>query len=601
MTTSADAAKERLKLAIAPQPVVRIDAYEVDTVVLLCPPYFEGGNEKHLADHLAANIKADNVIVLQYSHVHPRREAGFYDIDVWMNHQANLVSQYAANRFNLKGDVAVVAVDFWCPGLEQIFLMNQSFGVNATYVGWLHGATWVPGDLMAGQGYRPIAEEMEATWLGIYDCIWYASDFFIKGLPSSYTGAIQKVPEPFDPSPLWEKFGRKKDESRLKYDVLYTGRISEDRDPDMLARVLGRCVAASISVRVQLPSKAAAAEFEDAVLRYAVSNSLAKDPVTTGKFHEDVTELRRLLTVSGECLPDDEYHDLLSRCSAVFSTATQEGWGYGVLKAVACGAVPVLPDSAVYPELYPTGCLYRTGDEEAAFTLIQEALGHFDECTYPHHQFNALNISSRFTFRVGGAITKLGAVQSGSGLEWPHGIKDDEDDETWPDEPEPGELGAYATFLQQYPAVLAEHISFGEVADRIAIARVVATADYSRDHDMAKLTATLAALTRDLKALFGGLTEDDQEKALALLEGLVHANTKIWGLESAIRNAPALAGFDKESVRCEGELTDVGIGERTRHIREFNRTRVNLKNELTSLERGPLVPDWDTVFPGVSE
>jgi glycosyltransferase involved in cell wall biosynthesis len=55
-----------------------------------------------------------------------------------------------------------------------------------------------------------------------------------------------------------------------------------------------------------------------------------------------------------------EYEALLARSDIVVSTTAQEFYGLSILEAVACGAIPVVPDALSYPELLPAEYRYPT-------------------------------------------------------------------------------------------------------------------------------------------------------------------------------------------------------------------------------------------------
>ena len=72
-------------------------------------------------------------------------------------------------------------------------------------------------------------------------------------------------------------------------------------------------------------------------------------------------------TVAWGYAPDDRYRRLLWQADIVVSTAIQEFFGIGVVEAMYCGCVPILPRRLSYPELLPpayhTLCLYEDQDD----------------------------------------------------------------------------------------------------------------------------------------------------------------------------------------------------------------------------------------------
>jgi glycosyltransferase involved in cell wall biosynthesis len=63
----------------------------------------------------------------------------------------------------------------------------------------------------------------------------------------------------------------------------------------------------------------------------------------------------------------EAYLALLQQADIVVSTAAQEFFGIGVIEAMACGCVPILPARLTYPELLPEAyhadCLYQHDDD----------------------------------------------------------------------------------------------------------------------------------------------------------------------------------------------------------------------------------------------
>lgn len=75
------------------------------------------------------------------------------------------------------------------------------------------------------------------------------------------------------------------------------------------------------------------------------------------------------------------YADLLHHADIVVSTAAQEFFGIGVIEALFCGCIPILPRRLTYPELLPiehhADCLYDTPDD--LVEQLSQALLHHEE------------------------------------------------------------------------------------------------------------------------------------------------------------------------------------------------------------------------------
>jgi glycosyltransferase involved in cell wall biosynthesis len=70
-----------------------------------------------------------------------------------------------------------------------------------------------------------------------------------------------------------------------------------------------------------------------------------------------------------------QYEAILSRAGIVVSTALHEFQGLAILEAVSAGAVPLVPDTLVYPEQYPDGYRYPPGDTAALVRRLAHWLG----------------------------------------------------------------------------------------------------------------------------------------------------------------------------------------------------------------------------------
>lgn len=307
-------------------------------IIVLQAPSFSGGNEYNLAkfvqNKLEKTVKNESICILPAQNDTKNRNTGmFYDLDVWFDHQGRLVNECInIIKTNPNEKFSFFAVDWWCPGIEQIWLYAKFNNISAKFYGWLHGASWVKGDLMGSRNILSVTQCMENSWKNIYDKTFYTSNFFIEK-SNTPKEKLQLLREPFSPE-FWTNFYHQD----KKYDVVLVGRPSEDR-----------AFAKSIKI------------LENSGLSYYV---MSPSPLS----EEQVYNIKRG-SYCDNYLTDEEQKNIFVQSKAVFSLAKQEGWGYGVMKAVSCGCVPVLINSAVYPELYKKEWLFPETENDLLIQL----------------------------------------------------------------------------------------------------------------------------------------------------------------------------------------------------------------------------------------
>jgi glycosyltransferase involved in cell wall biosynthesis len=124
--------------------------------------------------------------------------------------------------------------------------------------------------------------------------------------------------------------------------LLWNQRWEHDKDPTTMLRALYALAAEGLPFRVALVGE----NFR----------------VLPAEFIEARERLGERLAHYGYLAEDRDYARCLQEASVVCSTALHEFFGVGILEAMYCGCVPVLPNRLSYPELLPAEyherCLY---------------------------------------------------------------------------------------------------------------------------------------------------------------------------------------------------------------------------------------------------
>lgn len=309
------------------------------------PPDFKGRNERYIAQHLCENIRGAEVVLVgdMVPNLCDPGES-FYHTPSWVAHQLRSVQTFATKYLHLVTDEDhLIFTDFWYPGLEMVQMLLEYQRVTPELVGYLHGASFVEGDLQ----YQTWASPLEEAWLRIYTRIWAASKFFIRHIPRSGKDKVQIVGEPFNPQDCLSC--RRTDLNSKRFDIVYPHRLAPDKGFDEFLHLVG-CLS---TVRPR-PTILITAAF----------------PPSQGYLNELAPFIESGMVTISVGAEEDQHLRELALAKVVLSTAIQEGWGYAVLKAISVGCVPVLPNRAVYPELYPRPYLYDSPEE--AVQRIQE-------------------------------------------------------------------------------------------------------------------------------------------------------------------------------------------------------------------------------------
>lgn len=310
-------------------------------IYIIDPPFVEGNNLSYLSQQLQSFLLSQG---LEFSTVPQKMKArsgtGFYNDYSWMSHNRGAVQNAMDNMDN--GDVFIF-VDFWNPAIQFVWLQAKLRRMNIRIIGWFHGSTFLEHDYLIKSGIFKTKENLDAiryaeySWFSMCDQIWSTSEYFDQGIPQQFRKKILRVYEPFDS----REYAKYRSDDK-QFDIVYPFRLDKDK-VDMT------------------------------VLFYVINNMPNRSFLITTP-SEMPLEMKTILkpiknvTVVEHCVGDAHLLSM-ARSKVIFSTAFQEGWGYSVLKGVSVGCIPILPDRAVYRELYHGRFLYDGSDKDALYKL----------------------------------------------------------------------------------------------------------------------------------------------------------------------------------------------------------------------------------------
>jgi glycosyltransferase involved in cell wall biosynthesis len=123
--------------------------------------------------------------------------------------------------------------------------------------------------------------------------------------------------------------------------ILWNHRWEHDKDPQALFSALETLVSEGLDFRVSV-----------------VGESFREVPQV---FSEGRERLGRRVLHWGNIEDRERYRAILASADTAVSTARHEFQGLSILEAASAGAVPLVPDALVYPEIWPPRYRYRPG------------------------------------------------------------------------------------------------------------------------------------------------------------------------------------------------------------------------------------------------
>ncbi|MFA7717466.1 MAG: glycosyltransferase [Candidatus Absconditabacterales bacterium] len=225
---------------------------------------------------------------------------------------------------------SILFIDFFSPGIDILQYLLEIKGKNIKLGALLHGGSFLPRDLYVW----PRLKYSENLRFSIFDIIYVPSKHLYNLVPDVFKGKVKILPWGMD------SFLSKKplSEEEKNIDILFPHRLDDDKGIDDL---------------IFLISKLRNYTFVITSFRSLENN----------KYYKRLKIYKNVRFVFGE--NEEQHLHTLSKAKIVLSCAYQENFGYGIVKSVLSGAIPILPDREVYSELFPGDFLYSTLDGAA--------------------------------------------------------------------------------------------------------------------------------------------------------------------------------------------------------------------------------------------
>ncbi len=187
------------------------------------------------------------------------------------------------------------------------------------------------------------------------DEVWFNSAFNRDSMLGELATLLRKMPDE-NSLPTVERIERKSrvesvgivslirtEKSPGPLHLGWVGRWEHDKRPDRFFRALDALRSQGVDFRVTV-----------------LGQSFRTAPP---EFETARTRLARHIEHFGFVPDRAEYERLLAKCDVVVSTADHEFFGVALLEGVSGGAIPLVPNRLVYPEIYPQECLYESEAE----------------------------------------------------------------------------------------------------------------------------------------------------------------------------------------------------------------------------------------------
>ena len=265
------------------------------------------------------------------------------------------------NEGKIKDNDCFFVLDLWFPGLEAIPYMSQFLKIKTQIWGLFHAGTYDPTDATVLQAHmQDWGEHIERGWCKFITGAFVGTEYHKKLLLDGKRIDENKVHVPgfpFYPDEVMQmalSVGELPEREKI---VVFPHRFDREKNPHTfmcLAEILSD-LDKDIKFMVTTPRK----------------ELVSSDQWIIDDFHKTKKKLGdRLLLKTG--MTKAEYYHTLSGCSVIYSSASQENFGYGILEGITMGCTPVCIKGKAYLETLQNDDRFLFEDLDRAGKMILE-------------------------------------------------------------------------------------------------------------------------------------------------------------------------------------------------------------------------------------
>ncbi len=324
--------------------------------IIAIPPYYKGTSFEDIVDSL--NIAKDKISCdIEFCGFAGKplentiMSEGALDDSRFIDGQWKLIKHIIKKKSFFE---KILFLDFFNPGIDLLRYALEQDREKIKIGSLIHGGSFVEDDFYNYNWLR----NFEVGWFDVNNVLYVPSYYLKKYCPENFKRKVKVKSWGLD------NFKPKKS-SEKKWDVIFPHRLQRDKGVDKLIDIIQICK--DVEFLITTPQKQ----------KFIAENSYYKKlcKIKNVKFLYEVNK--------------ENFADNLSQSRIVLSCASQESFGYSIMKAVACGCIPVFPNQACYPEFFDKKYLYKTTEEAKA--LIGKALNE-------KYNFQVKKEITRFSF-----------------------------------------------------------------------------------------------------------------------------------------------------------------------------------------------------------